>query len=252
MPTTLQLAGKVQPSLQPIQDDEGDPSALLISTQNVQVIGVPPSLGCHLQFGNPQANTTSNQPSASLTFSGWGIQHAGFVWTPSQSVPGSLKLAFGPNDDPDQNTPQFIFHGDGAVAFRGLGKRLHPNTSADLRINSKGNITPESSSLRFKEQVKPLNEDFQKILALQPKSFTYKETGARGIGYAAEELDELELNDLVGYDIDGKPLTINYKLIPVYLLEVLKEQQKTIQELQAQVAQLNVAKGASSQKVVET
>ena len=240
--THLLLEQNVQPKPQVVEDDDGHRSALLISSLNVQVVGVPPHLGCHFQFGNPQKDTESDQPSASLTFAGWGIQHAGFVWTPSKSVSGSLKLAFGPNDDPNQNTPQFIFNADGSVAFPGLGQRLQPNTSTDLRIDSKGNIAPESSSLRFKEQVEPLNEDFQKILALQPKSFIYKETGVRGIGYAAEELDELELNNLVGYDTEGKPLTINYKLIPVYLLEVLKEQQKIIKELQTQVAELKTSR----------
>lgn len=251
MSIDLVVANPIGGSLQTVQDQEGNNSALQISNNNVVVgtPGVPPGdtlevLGiiatpqanaCHLQFGNPIA--TANQPSASLTFAGWGIQHAGFVWIPGTGAGGSLNLAFGGNNNPNNNATKFIFNANGTVAFPGL-PNLPASGTADLTVDSTGNIAPQTSSLRFKENVEVLKEDFQKILALEPKSFTYKDTGLRGIGYAAEELDELKLNDLVGYDADGKPLMINYKLMPIYLLEIMKEQQKVMNELQMEVTEL--------------
>ncbi|MDX6531876.1 MAG: hypothetical protein QOH41_4166 [Blastocatellia bacterium] len=250
MSIDLVVDNAISASPQPVKDQSGNTSALQVATgialvgqpkDNLQVLGViatPPAGAAHIQFGNP--NATAGQPSASLTFAGWGIRHAGFVWIPT-GPGGSLKLAFGGFNDPNQNSTKFIFNSDGTAAFPGL-PNLPASGTSDLTVDHNGNITPQTSSLRFKENVETLNEDFQKILALQPKSFTYKETGVRGIGYAAEELDELELNNLVGYDADGKPLTINYKLIPIYLLEVLKEQQKVMKELQAEVTELKLSR----------
>ena len=53
------------------------------------------------------------------------------------------------------------------------------------------------------------------------------------IGYIAEELDEAGLGKLVSYDRQGRPDGIKYKKIPLYLNEVVQEQQKTLGEIKA-------------------
>ena len=63
-------------------------------------------------------------------------------------------------------------------------------STVDLVIDSSGNVSPQNSSARFKEDIRPLQDDFHKVLLLEPRSFSYKETGARGIGYTAEEVAE--------------------------------------------------------------
>jgi hypothetical protein len=82
----------------------------------------------------------------------------------------------------------------------------------DLSVTSNGTVTTQTSSARFKENVEPLRDDFHKVPSLQPKSFTYKESGQRAIGYMAEDLDDQDLQDLVAYDQEGNPLSIHYKL----------------------------------------
>lgn len=62
--------------------------------------------------------------------------------------------------------------------------------------------------------------------------------GARGIGYTAEEVDAADLHNLVAYDDEGKPLGVHYKMLSIYLLELLKEQQATLAEVQAKIATL--------------
>jgi|SRR5882672_190965 len=240
---------------QRVKDATGKSSALQLQTNRVivgkpdgsqseallGVVDTPSAHHPHIQFGNPLA--TAGLPSATLTFAGWGIQHAGFVWTPG--IPGvergNFMLTFGGSDDPSENLPYVMFGSDGTFILKHL-----PDTpsegQADLMIVAGGNVVPQTSSLRFKENVEPLTEDFQKILALQPKSFADKKTGCQGIGYVAEDLDELELNNLLGYDADGQPLTINYKLIPLYLVEVLKDQQRMIKELQVEVTELKLSR----------
>ncbi len=110
---------------------------------------------------------------------------------------------------------------------------------AELIVDAAGNLTPQSSSARLKESVETLDADFHKILALEPKSFVYKSSGQRGIGYMAEDVDAHEdLRELVTYDAEGRPLGVHYKMVPVYLLEVVKEQQEQIAALRAEVAAL--------------
>ena len=97
-----------------------------------------------------------------------------------------------------------------------------------------GRVFYYSSSARYKEDIQPLKDDFNKIFEAEPKSFIDKVTGERNIGYIAEEFDALGLNNLVGYK-DGKPDSIKYELICLYLLEVMKDQKRQIDELKTQL-----------------
>ena len=96
-----------------------------------------------------------------------------------------------------------------------------------LRTGTLGKV---GSSARFKEDIEPLKDDFHKILEAKPKSFTWKENGEKGIGFIAEEFDALGLTDLVYYE-DGQPFSIRYELVPLYLLEVIKDQVETTKQL---------------------
>ncbi len=110
---------------------------------------------------------------------------------------------------------------------------------AELIIDADGNLAPQLSSVRLKDSVEALDVDFHQILALEPKSFVYKSSGQRGIGYTAEDVDAREeLRELVTYDAEGRPLGVHYKMMPVYLLEVVKEQQEQIVALRAELAEL--------------
>jgi hypothetical protein len=98
------------------------------------------------------------------------------------------------------------------------------------------------SSLRYKKDIADLKDDFFTILKVSPKSFVYKDGGAKDIGYIAEDFDKLGLKKLVGYDKDGRADTIKYNKIPLYVLEVVKGQQKKIEGLEARVKALESIK----------
>ncbi|MBU1104467.1 tail fiber domain-containing protein, partial [Patescibacteria group bacterium] len=108
---------------------------------------------------------------------------------------------------------------------------LASSTGTALVIDANGNIYKDSSSIRFKENLAPLESDFSKILTLTPYSFNFKETGASDIGYIAEDVVAAGLTDLVIYDNEGKPSSIKYNRIPLYTLELLKNQQTEIKTL---------------------
>jgi hypothetical protein len=92
-------------------------------------------------------------------------------------------------------------------------------------------LVANNSSARYKDNIRPLQDDTEKILQAEPKSFTWKRTGRNGIGFIAEEFDTLGLKDLVTYDKDGRPDAVNYELVPLYLLQVLKDQVRATKQL---------------------
>ncbi|HSF43666.1 MAG TPA: tail fiber domain-containing protein [Thermoanaerobaculia bacterium] len=116
---------------------------------------------------------------------------------------------------------------------------LRTGFGSDLVIDGAGELKINHSSARFKEDIRDLQDDFHKVLSLAPVSFTYKETGEDGMGYLAEDLHEQGLRNLVSYDSEGQPLSVHYRLLPVYLLEVLKEQQRAIESLEEQLGRLS-------------
>ena len=97
-----------------------------------------------------------------------------------------------------------------------------------VRVMASANKFP--SSLRYKNNIQPL-DDAGKIMQAESKSFTWKRNGRSGIGFIAEDFDALGLTDLVIYNEDGQPDAIRYNLVPVYMLEVLKNQVQATEQL---------------------
>ncbi|TRU85932.1 MAG: tail fiber domain-containing protein [Microcystis novacekii Mn_MB_F_20050700_S1] len=104
-------------------------------------------------------------------------------------------------------------------------------------------IAREGSSERYKQNIMPLEDDFQKILSLEPKAYQMKEGHGNEdewqFGYIAEELDQLGLKSLVVYDRSGRPDGIQYKKMCIYLNEVVKSQQSYLERLENKVNELN-------------
>ena len=113
------------------------------------------------------------------------------------------------------------------IKFTGLST----STGTQIGVDSNGNLVKMNSSLRYKENVQPLTDDFSKILQIQPKSYDYKDSGAKDVGYIAEDFDALGLKDLVVYDDQNRPDAIKYDRISIYLTEIIKQQQLDINNL---------------------
>jgi hypothetical protein len=92
----------------------------------------------------------------------------------------------------------------------------------DLMIDVKGNVTKAaSSSKRYKDNLRKVPDNrYLKLLELSTYFFTYKETGGKGYGLIAEELDALGFTELVAYNLDGQPDNVHYKLLSVALLNL--------------------------------
>jgi hypothetical protein len=121
---------------------------------------------------------------------------------------------------------------------------------------SNGRLFYDSSSRKHKRDITPLQDDFYKILNVEPKTYTRPEFPDRWeIGYIAEEFDELGLNNLVYYreagknpdgelanpddGIDvGEPQGVNYRKISIYLVEIVRDQQEKLEEFDREIEQL--------------
>jgi hypothetical protein len=82
MPINLQVDEALNPdpdAFQNVKDENENASALFVSTGRAAVFGVP-GKGAHFQIGDHEA--INGQALAKLSFGGFGIEHAGFVWIP--------------------------------------------------------------------------------------------------------------------------------------------------------------------------
>jgi DNA-directed RNA polymerase specialized sigma54-like protein len=100
--------------------------------------------------------------------------------------------------------------------------------------------TVNISSERFKEEIKPMDNASEAILALNPVSFRYKsDIDPKGIpqfGLVAEDVDNVN-PDLVVRDKEGKPYLVRYDQINAMLLNEFLKEHRAFTEEQHKVAQ---------------
>ena len=97
-------------------------------------------------------------------------------------------------------------------------------------INSEGKLGTNTSSSRFKDDIKPLDTVSEDLFKLKPVSFRYKReldpTGTPRFGLVAEDVEAVNPN-LVVHDKQGKPYTVRYDQVNAMLLnEFLKEHRR--------------------------
>ena len=101
-------------------------------------------------------------------------------------------------------------------------------------VNSLGKLGTIVSFRRFKEEVRPMDEASEAILALKPVTFRYKQEIDPGrspqFGLVAEDVEKVN-PDLVVRDADGKVNTVRYEAVNAMLLnEFIKEHSKVEQQ----------------------
>jgi hypothetical protein len=94
------------------------------------------------------------------------------------------------------------------------------------------------SSQRFKDEIQPMDDASEAILALKPVTFRYKKEldpeCVPQFGLVAEEVEKVD-PDLVARDAKGEVYTVRYEAVNAMLLnEFLKEHRK-VEEQQKQI-----------------
>ena len=123
----------------------------------------------------------------------------------------------------------------------GIWDHLPNIGSVAVQVDSNGQLTPVSSSRRFKHDIEPMRERSAAVLALKPVAFRYKGDAKNTpcFGLIAEDVEKVN-PDLVVRDKEGKPYSVRYDQVNAMLLnEFLKEHDRvkelecTVQEQQA-------------------
>lgn len=116
--------------------------------------------------------------------------------------------------------------------------------AANCLITNNGAIYRSTSSRRYKQDIEDAVIDPAAVLQLRPRTWRDRlevaadpTTTQRYIGFIAEELDELGLNEFVTYDEDG-PESISYDRLAAALIPVVRTQQEQLDDLQRQVDEL--------------
>src|SRR5215211_535599 len=133
-----------------------------------------------------------------------------------------------------------IGHGQDATFIAGISGATAAGGAA-VFVTPNGHLGTTTSSARFKDEIKPMADASEAILALRPVSFRYKKEidpqGFPEFGLVAEEVEKVN-PALVIRDPEGRPYTVRYEQVNAMLLnEFLKEHRK-VQEQDATIAQV--------------
>jgi hypothetical protein len=160
-----------------------------------------------------------------------GYTAAGSSGVPSHTHPVSI------NDTSTSNGS----HGGHSTAGGGEATRgSHTHV-----VGISGN-TGTPSTIKLKKEVTDYSMiDVKNLLNLNLKRYKYKNQ-ARHLqegrewmyGYIAEEVEELGIQEIVGYDKNKEPNAINYGLLSTLVLELVKVQQTEIDSLKEEIQRL--------------
>jgi hypothetical protein len=126
-----------------------------------------------------------------------------------------------------------------AIYVAGIMGKTVP-MSTPVFVNADGKLGTTPSSARFKDQIKPMGDASEAILALKPVTFRYKREidpdRTAQFGLVAEEVEKVN-PDLVARDAEGKVYTVRYEAVNAMLLNEFLKEHRTVQELKTAVAQ---------------
>ena len=115
----------------------------------------------------------------------------------------------------------------GTVKFTGSSL-----SGTDVIVTSGNVLALKSSSAKYKENIKDLEYDREKLDGLSPKIYNYKkqEDDQKDIGLIAEDVNEI-LPELINYNSEGNPESVKYHGLSVMLLKEVQKLRQEIKEL---------------------
>jgi len=110
-------------------------------------------------------------------------------------------------------------------------------------IDANNKLGTSTSSKRFKEDIKPIDNASEALFKLQPVSFHYKKeidsAGTPQLGLVAEDVEKVN-PDLVVRDKEGKPYSVRYDQVNAMLLNEFLKEHRRVEEQQKQIDALTV------------
>jgi hypothetical protein len=120
-------------------------------------------------------------------------------------------------------------------------------TGTTLIMNASGFICKQSSSLRYKKDVEPIDIGLDFVMSLNPVKYNLKHDDVPQVGFIAEDFPDSRLvsESMIDLEDASKGLqveSVNYAQIVAPLVKAIQEQQALITQLQADVATLKALK----------
>ena len=181
------------------------------------------------------------------------------------SAPGAMTFVTDSNDDEPYGTftwcvneptdPDKLMElteevglGIGLPVLSVPSEKLDVNGTARLRVmptgsgttvvaDANGVLKRQSSSRRYKTSIRKLEIHPEKVLGLRPVRFQWRNTGEEDIGLIAEDVEGI-IPDVVIYDQEGRPDAVKYDRVTLYLLELVRQQQREISKLEQDISEL--------------
>ncbi|MFF4528190.1 tail fiber domain-containing protein [Streptomyces sp. NPDC001407] len=195
-------------------------------------VSLPPS--AHKHPWGDITGTPSTYPPATHSHSWSSISDKPSTFPPSSHSHGS-----------------YLESGD-TIAWSNGTKRAHSSSVSGsgtyyaVWVNGSGQFCRNTSSRRFKQNIRDIDIAPEAVLSLRPRVYDRRpdETGgdyARGeFGLIAEEAAET-LPEIVTYDEEGRIDALRYDLLSVALLPVVQDQAARIERLEALVEEMSRA-----------
>lgn len=142
------------------------------------------------------------------------------------------------------NSDHIFYAGNGSSSsnelarIKGNGTLRVSSLSTNGPVYSNNNILTNTnpSDRNLKENIVPIGNSMDKVMALNPVTYTWKSNGAKGIGFIAQEVEEV-IPELVNTNDDGTKGIYSLEMIP-YLVKALQEQQILIEDLKNRIQHL--------------
>lgn len=244
---------------------------LRVTEDEIRFIGRGANSGNLVLRANPVA---PNNPGNVVFETSGGLQKA-MIWTGTSLTDWDLYLSVGTSNAKDfkfgtngwlesegyevQNSPGPIQWWDyllqallgGSVSppsLTGVGPHLQDHIDLIATISAVKviaailiflGLASSFSSLRYKQNVRTIDNALEKILKLRGVEFDWKESGKHDIGLIAEEVGEA-FPELLTYGGDGETIEgFRPEGLIGALVEAVKAQQLQIEQLKAEIAELN-------------
>ena len=132
-----------------------------------------------------------------------------------------------------------VFSLDSSGNLTAAGVPTNSVTGVAVYVDSSGHLGVQTSSARFKEQIRDMGDSTSALMKLRPVTFLYKpeyDKGPRTLQYGliAEEVAQV-YPDLVAYEPDGRPYTVKYQYLATMLLNELQKEHRQVEELKAEL-----------------
>ena len=101
---------------------------------------------------------------------------------------------------------------------------------------------------RFKTNIRPFLSGVEEILKINSVRYNPIETPHANdqVGFIAEQIDEIGLNEFVAYDSDGNPLSVSYDRMTALLVNAIKELSVENESLKAEIIAIKAHVGIAT------